>query len=596
MSEPAPVMPALDHPGSALGDALAALGQWLDRRGSTAAAARLQDLTERLGRRAFNLVVLGEFKRGKTTLINALLGDDLLPTAVVPLTSVVTILRYGPVERVEVRFTDGGTKTVPRTALDTYITEPGNPHNGKGVQVVWVEVPADLLRGGLHLVDTPGVGSVYEHNTEAARAFLPQVDGALLLLASDPPVSSTECQFLREMQSHAVRLFVVQNKVDQLRPADLADALQFTKTVLREAVGDDALTVYPLSARQALEAKLAGDQEGLAGSGLLSLEAELQRFAATEQEGALSESVGRKAWGIAEQERLALDLERQALRMSVEEIEARYAEFRRRRDQTLTQREDDSVLIRAAARQVIQGALQRDYTEECRVRPPVLRRAAADWGALQGDVSAGELLERGNAFIKTTLFEAIGAWRRMEEQRLESELGATLGRFTERTNEALLAIHTAARDVFELPPISMQSTTYLSAPSEFLWRDWRWEPQPGLGASFLLRVLPGARARALGLITAKLVEEHRMACGRLRHDFGQRAQVAFDGYAAVVSRSLSEGIAALERAITRALEERRSVSTHTAEAEARLGERAQELEAIIAALHPTAPRGASDAL
>ncbi len=121
-------------------------------------AQALDALRRKFDEHAFHLVVAGEFKRGKSTVINALLGVDLLPTGVVPLTSVVTQLRHEDAPAVHVRFDSGEQRSVPVETLAEYVTERGNPENVKRVNEVVVGFPADWLKGGLRLVDTPGVG------------------------------------------------------------------------------------------------------------------------------------------------------------------------------------------------------------------------------------------------------------------------------------------------------------------------------------------------------------------------------------------------------------------------------------------------------
>jgi ribosome biogenesis GTPase A len=136
----------------------------------------LADVGAKLQEEAFNLVILGQFKRGKSTFINALLGEDLLPTAIVPLTSVVTVIQYGPRVRVCVQFMDGKEKDVPVSDLSELITERGNPNNHKRVQEVTIYHPSPYLQGGVRIIDTPGVGSVYRHNTDVAYRYLPYVE------------------------------------------------------------------------------------------------------------------------------------------------------------------------------------------------------------------------------------------------------------------------------------------------------------------------------------------------------------------------------------------------------------------------------------
>ncbi len=156
----------------------------------------LARLIDKLRENRFNLVVLGAFKRGKSTLINALLGESLLPTAIVPLTSVVTVLGYGEQLNIEVLFHNGERKKISQPELVEYITEKGNQRNQKGVREVDITYPSDYLKDGVRIIDTPGVGSVYCHNTEVAYNYLPQVDAAVFVVTVDPPLSAAEQEFL----------------------------------------------------------------------------------------------------------------------------------------------------------------------------------------------------------------------------------------------------------------------------------------------------------------------------------------------------------------------------------------------------------------
>jgi len=131
-----------------------------------------------------------------------LLGEDLLPTAVVPLTSIATRIFYGPRVAACVRFLDGRTQEIPVGDLYLYTTEKGNPRNVKGVALAEVEFPGEALRDGTMLTDTPGIGSVFEHNTKAAVEYIPQADAAIFLVNADPPISEAERDFLTSVRPH----------------------------------------------------------------------------------------------------------------------------------------------------------------------------------------------------------------------------------------------------------------------------------------------------------------------------------------------------------------------------------------------------------
>src|SRR6266508_5827274 len=143
---------------AALEDALRELATLGDERSGSQVADGARSLLKKLSEERFNVVVVGEFKRGKTTFVNALLGADVLPAAVVPLTSIVTAVTWGEEPRAEVSFLNGRTESVGLEDLPLYVTERGNPRNELGVQRAMVFYPAGELRDGVFLVATPGVG------------------------------------------------------------------------------------------------------------------------------------------------------------------------------------------------------------------------------------------------------------------------------------------------------------------------------------------------------------------------------------------------------------------------------------------------------
>ena len=165
-------------------------------------AKRISQLSEKLDKNEFQLVVLGQFKRGKTTLINALLGKNILPTAVIPLTSIITILKYGNTKKVTVLLKDGKNKQITLDTISDYVTEVKNPKNFKNVDKVIIEYSADFLKNGIQIIDTPGVGSVYKHNTDVAYEFVPNADAGIFVVTADPPISESELHFLKSVKNY----------------------------------------------------------------------------------------------------------------------------------------------------------------------------------------------------------------------------------------------------------------------------------------------------------------------------------------------------------------------------------------------------------
>jgi small GTP-binding protein len=178
--------------------------------------ARLDTVRDRLHAGRLRVLVAGEAKRGKSTLINALLGRPVLPVGVTPLTALATTVRYGQHESATVVFRDGHTDRFPLSELDDLVTERGNPGNRRNVASVTVMVDAPVLARGAELVDTPGTGSVHAHNTAEAEAALGTMDAAVFVLTADPPVSASERELMARVAELSVTLFVVLNKADYL--------------------------------------------------------------------------------------------------------------------------------------------------------------------------------------------------------------------------------------------------------------------------------------------------------------------------------------------------------------------------------------------
>lgn len=242
------------------------------------------DLLTRLAEDRFNLLVVGRFSRGKSTLMNALLGGDLLPTGIVPLTSVITTVRYGSRKQAVLHFNGRAlNREVPLTQLAEYVTQQSNPGNVKGLAYAEIELPVEILRRGLFFVDSPGLGSSIMENTQTTEKFLPEADAFILVTSYDSPLSEEEDRILHRIRFTNKRLFVVVNKQDTVRAEERTQALAFVAERLKRFSFSQAPQVFSLSAREALQAKLAKDRSRMEGSGIVALENELLRFLTEER-------------------------------------------------------------------------------------------------------------------------------------------------------------------------------------------------------------------------------------------------------------------------------------------------------------------------
>jgi len=232
VGQPAGALPHLaGTPPDSIGN-MAELIPIAESLGATPVEDELQHLVARMRGGRVYLACLGQFKRGKSTLINAILEREVLPTGVTPVTSVITVVQYGVDDSADVRLLDGTSLRVSREALADYVTERLNPGNRKAVAVVTVSVQCPVLAGGLCLVDTPGIGSVFAENSLTTRRFLPQIDAILLVVGADPPVSGEELDMVAHAGTQVRDLAVVLNKADRVTAAELEEAAAFTAHVL----------------------------------------------------------------------------------------------------------------------------------------------------------------------------------------------------------------------------------------------------------------------------------------------------------------------------------------------------------------------------
>jgi predicted GTPase len=301
------------------GAALQALTRLAEESDAAEIAAEGRALAVRAAEGRFYVACVGQFKRGKSTLINALLGGPLLPTGVAPVTAIPTVVRYGePAARV--KRAEGDWIAVTPGELADWVTEAGNPSNQKQVAGVEVFVPSPLLASGMCLVDTPGLGSVFEANARATRDFVPHIDAALVVLGADPPVSGDELELIGEVARQVDHLIFVLNKADRLAPAERREAVEFTERILGERLGRAVDRLFEVSALAALRHEAhAGEWAHLARS--------LERLATTSGQTLVAAAVSRGLQRLACRLHRVLGQQRTALLRPVEESEDRVREL-----------------------------------------------------------------------------------------------------------------------------------------------------------------------------------------------------------------------------------------------------------------------------
>ena len=197
-----------------------------------------------------DVAVLGQFKAGKSSFLNSLIGREIVPVDVLPATAVVTRIGYGPKERAVVRRLTRNEEEIPLERLAEFVTERHNPANEKQVAMVEVEIPSLLPYRGVRFVDTPGLGSVFTHNTQASMEWLPRVGGALVAISVNHPLSEQDVRLLGEVFQHTPEVAILLTKADLVSKSQLEVVVDFTQHQIARLTGKE-LPILPCSVHPA---------------------------------------------------------------------------------------------------------------------------------------------------------------------------------------------------------------------------------------------------------------------------------------------------------------------------------------------------------
>jgi hypothetical protein len=526
----------------------------------------LAALRERLVEERLQVAVLGQFKRGKSTFLNALLGAPVLPTGVVPLTAIATFIRWGSAPSIRVAYLDGrpsGELRAPdivqlREQLARFVTEEGNPHNRLKVARVDLFYPAPILRHGIALIDTPGVGSTLRHNTEAAIGVLPECDAGFFVLSPDPPVTEAELAYLERVRANVAQLFFILNKIDYLGEDDRAAAVEFLRRALSEHMPSGAEPpIFSLSSRRAFEAKTAGDADALMASGLSEIEHHLSDFLASRKNEALHAAVAAKAKALLDAAQVDIALNVRALEMPIQDLETRAAQFAAALREVERQR--------GAAQDLLAGD-QRRARATLEARAEALREEAR--GKLLAVIAQGSPAKGGPAEVENAARAALAAaipeffGPKLAEvsHAFSHEVEETLAQHVAAAEKLIGSVREKAAALFDIPVIPAGGAEVFEMAREPFWVTQRWDQTIGsLAGGTVEKLLPaGLRAARLKKrLSAEIDELAQRNVENLRWATLQNLENAFRRFSGWFDERLTEAIGATQGAIEAALNKRR---------------------------------------
>lgn len=324
----------------------------------------LADLSAKVQNDTFKIMVTGTFKNGKSTFINALLGEEILPAYAVPTTAIINEVKYGAKKEAILYFRDPlpeilpqnlapaavchmqqykGKKIppmkIPYTEIEDYVVIPmGADEKQTKLQSPYEKVelfyPLDLLKNGVEIIDSPGLNED-ETRTKVTMEYLSKVDAILYVLNANAICAGDEMKFVeKDLKGNAMdSVFFVVNRFDQIRLKEQPQVRQYAAMKLKEYYQDN-LELFCISALKALDGRLDGDAQAIEESGILPLEKRLAEFLTKEKGKAKLAGPAKQVRQILAREALTVVLPREnkLLDASLEEVQNRYNELKPKLD------------------------------------------------------------------------------------------------------------------------------------------------------------------------------------------------------------------------------------------------------------------------
>ena len=551
---------------------LAELAQEL---GAETIAEEARELAARVSEGRFYVACIGQFKRGKSTLLNALLDESVVPTGFVPVTAVPTVIRFGDKLRARVRLRSGDWRDLEITDLKEYVTEELNPENGKGVDGAEVFVPSPLLSSGMCFVDTPGLGSVFTGNSATTRAFIPHIDAALVVVGADPPIAGEELALVEAVGKQVQDLILVINKADRTTDPERAAASRFTREILAKRLHRPMGDVVQVSAAERL-AKSGPPRDWE------KLLARLQHLVDDSGRNLVRAACNRGLQRLAEQLLAVIDEDRDALQRPIEESERRIETMKETINEAERSMRELGFLFMAEQQRISDVFIDRHREflgsawTDCRRDFDQQLSTAAGFGP--------HYRRRVMHLAQEISRSRVMPWLKQEQEEGERQYRAVALRFAEIGNAFLKRLVDAGLNELARMPNALDTENGLRVRSRFVFEDFIGTAQPPSPLRWLADVLLslfGARKIIANEAREFLRHLLEVNCSRVQNDILNRIQESRDRLEVEIRKLLHE----VRRIAEQALELARRIKEEGAPAVLstvqRLGALEREASALV---------------
>jgi predicted GTPase len=543
--------------------------------GAESVAEEARELAARITEGRFYVACVGQFKRGKSTLLNALVGHTVVPTGFVPVTAVPTVIRFGDELHARVRIRDGSWRDVDLSDLKEYVTEELNPENKKDVDGAEVFVPSPLLSSGMCFVDTPGLGSVFTGNTATTQAFIPHIDAGLVVVGADPPIAGEELTLVESVGKQVQDLILVINKADRTTDPERAAAVKFTREILAKRLHRPMGEVFEVSAAERMENRgPLRDWEKLLAS--------LHHLVEDSGRNLVRAACDRGLQRLSEQLLAIISEDRDALQRPIEESERRIELMRKTINEAERSMHELSFLFMAEQHRIsdLFGERHKQF----------LRSAWTESDAEFGEGLKSIPLGFGPRYRRRLMHLAqeisrrkVMPWLKPEQEEGERQYRAVARRFVEMGNNFLKKLAGAGLSELTRMPHALDPEKGFRVRSGFIFEDFIGTAQPPSPLRWLADIfLPFVGGRKLITNDAREFLQHLLEvnCSRIQNDVLNRIQDSRGRLEVEIRKLLHE----IRRIAEQALDWARKVKEEGAPAVQSAVERLGRLEREVSAL------------
>lgn len=415
----------------------------------------------------FSVGIMGEFKRGKSTVINALLGREIMPADILPCSATMNRVTYDLQPHAQVIKNDGSVIEIPVDEIADYVTKT-NDENAKRAEMVdeaIVYYPCQFCQNGVDIVDTPGLNDD-ERMDKISEEIIPKLDAVIMVIVPGAPFSKSEAEFVRNklMGSDLGRLMFLVNKIDTIRPRERERAVEDIKKRIQTAVLDKMLEIYgeesqeyadakakignihifPISAANALDARLDGDGELLEESGIKDFEDALTYMLTTER-GTLELAaplaiISRTATDVLN----AAETRKNSLQLSSEEFEQKQKQAMEKIAEFRNSKKEETNRINAAAQQERANLLTQVhafYDELEKDLNHVVEQTSIDKKSLLQKAGQMAATEKMQQVVNETIKDKMANFSERMHKQLMDALGEQAARSTAFASDVIGELH-----------------------------------------------------------------------------------------------------------------------------------------------------------